>query len=78
MHFYTYCLWGSLKQLLLKVLEYLCKVTWMNFVLNVNSIFVTNAGGGVCQYLSEEIEETTNAEFVSLSHGFPGKAQLTE
>jgi len=50
----------------------------MTFLLNVNSNFVTNVGGGVCQYLSEEIEETTNAEFFSLSNGFSGKAQLTE
>lgn len=50
----------------------------MTFVLNVNLIFVTNVGGGVCESLSEEIEEATNAEFFSLSHGFPGKAQLKD
>lgn len=48
----------------------------MTFVLNVNPISQTNVGGGVCQYLSEEIEETTNAKFLFLSHGFPGKAQF--
>jgi len=63
---------------MLKVLDYLYKVTWHTFVLNVNSIFITNVGGGICQSLSEEIEEATNAEFFSLSHGFPGKTQLKE
>jgi len=45
--------------------------------LNFNPISGTNVGGGVCQYLGEEIEETTNAEFFSFSHGFPGRVQLT-
>lgn len=69
----------SLKLFSPKVLELLCKVKWVNktFVLNFNPISVTNVGGGVCQYLSEEIEETTNAKFFSFSHGFPGRVQLT-